>query len=117
MEATVILAKCNKSKQSFAIRAQKNENTWLFTWAFNISDKIANNEGYSQNKISGQIGFSIEYPGCPHCGAMGFFQCGRCNKIVCMVGNEKKSSCPHCGNIVEGFKEVNTFNNIDGAAF
>ncbi len=117
MEATVVMAKCKVSKKSFGIRAEKLKKSWIFTWAFNLSDKAAKNEGYDQAKISGTINLNSEYPGCPHCAAKSFFQCGGCNKIVCYAGKEEKITCPHCGIICEGFVETDDFNGISGGAF
>ena len=116
MEATVVMAKCNMSKEIFAIRLQKNENAWVFTWAFKISEKSANNEGYSQTNVSGVLKIDSQYPGCPHCGAESFYQCGHCKKIVCYKGEEKQVTCPHCGT-TSGFKTSETFNDIKGGAF
>lgn len=116
MEATVILAKCKVSKTGFAIRAQKQGSSWLFTWAFQLSEKAAKHEGYDKTTVSGSIVLESEYPGCPHCGAKGFYQCCSCKKIVCYVGNEQMAKCPHCGNTA-GFKVSENFDGIAGGAF
>lgn len=116
MEATVIMAKCKVSKEGFGIRAQKQGSSWLFTWAFKLSGKSAKNEGYDKANISGAINIVSEYPGCPHCGATGFYQCGRCKKIVCYLGEEDEATCPHCGNTA-GFKGGGNFKDIAGGAF
>lgn len=115
MEATVIMAKCKVSKKGFGIRAQKQGSSWLFTWAFELSDKAAKNEGYSNTNVSGSLGLDHEYPGCPHCGADSFFQCGGCHKIVCYA-NDEKVICPHCGINCEGFVSGD-FDGIKGGAF
>jgi hypothetical protein len=116
MEATVIMAKCKVSKEGFGIRAQKQRSSWLFTWAFQLSDKAARNEGYDNTNVSGSIGLDGEYPGCPHCGASNFYQCGSCKRIVCYVGNEETAKCPHCG-ITAGFRQAESFDGISGGAF
>lgn len=116
MEATVIIAKCKVSKEGFGIRAQKKGSTWLFTWAFKLSEKAAFNEGYDKTKVSGSIQLGSEYPGCPHCGAQGFYQCGGCKKIVCYEGHEEQATCPHCGNTA-GFNQAESFDGISGGAF
>lgn len=115
MEATVITAKCKVSKEGFGIRAQKQGCSWLFTWAFKLSDKTAKDEGYNNANISGAINLSSEYPGCPHCGAKLFSLCG-CKKIACYFGNEEMVTCPHCG-VTSGVKKANTFDGIKGGAF
>jgi len=98
MEATVVMAKCNISKESFGIRAEKQINKWVFNWAFKLSEKAATNEGYNETTISGAIAIASEYPGCPHCGGRGTYVCGHCKKAVCLKGEETEVTCPHCGN-------------------
>jgi len=115
MEATVIMAKCKVSKEGFGIRAQKQGSSWLITWAFQLSDNAAKNEGYNNTMVSGSLGLDSDYPGCPHCGANSFFQCGGCHKIVCYE-NDERVICPHCGIICEGFASGN-FDGIKGGAF
>ena len=114
MEATVIMAKCKNSKESFGIRAERIDLGWLFTWAFKLSGKTAKNEGYNKTMVSGSLGLDSDYPGCPHCGANSFFQCGGCHKIACDE-NEKRVICPHCGIILEGVSH--NFDPITGGAF
>ena len=114
MEATVITAKCHKTKKTFGIRAQKDNNKWLFTWAFDLPEKTAKIEGYEQTNINGIIDFSHIYPGCPHCGSLGFYQCGNCKKITCWNGEKNKDICPHCGNENSFGKATDKFDSITG---
>jgi len=116
MEATVIMAKCKVSKEGFGIRAEKQGSSWTFTWAFKLSERAAKNEGFDQTNISGSISLAAEYPGCPHCGAKKFSQCGSCNKTACYVGKEEKVTCPHCGNTAN-VVHVESFDRIAGGAF
>lgn len=116
MDATVIMAKCKISKEGFGIRAQKQGSSWLFTWAFQLSDKAAKNEGYDNKNVSGSIGLDGEYPGCPHCGAKSFTQCGGCRKIACYIGNEEQVTCPHCG-YTSTVSQAESFDGITGGAF
>jgi len=111
MEAAVIIAKCEKSGQSFAIRAEKERNSWLFTWTFKINEKVMRKEGYEKTRIGGAIDLTQDYPGCPHCNAMSFFQCGACNKISCYDHKNEIVKCHWCGNsstlsIVESFDKI-----------
>lgn len=111
MEATVILATCNTTKKKFGIRAEKMQNMWVFTWSFKLSDKAAKNEGFDKTSVSGAIGISEEYPGCPHCEAMSFYQCGNCNNIICYNNEDMKVTCPVCGaqgelTVGESFDEI-----------
>jgi transcription elongation factor Elf1 len=65
------------------------------TWAFPINDRKAKHEGFDANTVTGSMDSDDEYPGCPHCGSMGFVQCG-CGKIGCNDGSDYYT-CPWCG--------------------
>ena len=116
MEATVIVAKCKNSKDTFGIRTEQRSNAWVFTWAFKMTEKAAASEGYNLTNISGAIRLDTDYPGCPHCESKGFTQCGRCNKIACYRGHEEKVTCPHCGNTAH-VSSAESFEDIKGGAF
>jgi hypothetical protein len=115
IEATVIMAKCQKSKQAFGIRAEKISRDWHFTWAFAIDEKAAKREGYDSTTVKGSIVLDGEYPGCPHCKSTGFCQCAKCQKIGC-YGGEKIYTCPFCGNTGD-VEYVESFDNIKGGGF
>lgn len=98
MEAKVIMAKCEKYKDAFGIRIQKEQTAWLITWAFEIDEKIASKEGFgSASSMKASLVFSGDYPGCPHCGANSMFTCGKCGQVSCWDGNEM-TTCAWCGN-------------------
>ncbi|HPQ35203.1 MAG TPA: hypothetical protein PK563_11960 [Tenuifilaceae bacterium] len=90
MQATVILAKCKNSKESFGIRAEQQGSKWVFTWAFKISDKVSANEGYNTTNVAGVISLDADYPGYPHFKAMGFSQCGKCKKQFAIEVTQKR---------------------------
>jgi hypothetical protein len=115
MEATVIMAACQKRKELFAIRTERRENGWWFTWAFRLNADKAKREGYDKTTVKGIINIDSEYPGCPHCEAQGFYQCGKCNKIACYSG-QTEVTCPHCGH-KGGVVEAESFDNIDTSAY
>lgn len=97
-QATVIMAKCIQSRQPFGIRTEQRANgAWYCTWAFKISEKSATHEGYSDTSVSGAVGLTDEYPGCPYCGASGWFSCENCGKLTCYSG-ESSVTCGWCGN-------------------
>lgn len=96
-EATVVMAKCQRQKRPFGIRTERINNVWTCTWTFELSEKAASNEGYDQVNISGQMGLDENYPGCPYCGAGGWFKCGKCGKLTCHSG-ESVVTCAWCGN-------------------
>lgn len=116
MEATIVMAKCRVTKKSFGIRAEKRDNKWFFTWAFKLSDKSAKNEGYDKTTISGEIKIQYDYPGCTHCGATSFCQCGQCGKILCYPGTGNSVTCPHCGITLE-VSEAERFEGISSETF
>jgi hypothetical protein len=97
--ATVMLAKCQQSKRSFGIRVEKKQEIWYCTWTFKINEKAASNEGYDDTVVSGKMSMDEEYPGCPHCGAMAWFSCGKCKKITCTNSTATKATCAWCGNL------------------
>ena len=64
LEATVVLAKCKKTKKTFGIRMEhKKDRAWHCTWAFGVSQAVANEEGYTKTRISGKVVLDDEYPG------------------------------------------------------
>ncbi|MBM6865530.1 hypothetical protein H6A66_10185 [Bacteroides caecigallinarum] len=97
-EEMVIMATCQKTKRTFGITAQKEGNDYIFKWAFKLNAGTAKREGFEKNKVSGNIINSNEFPGCPHCGAQSWFQCGKCGRFVCMESDQKIVRCPECGN-------------------
>ena len=116
MAATVVMARCGKSGKLYAIRAQQSENGWQLTWAFALDESKAKREGYDKTSVKGQISFSNEFPGCPHCGADAIYQCGKCNKISCYAGTESKVVCKWCGSRLKMTENTN-FSEIKGSSF
>lgn len=96
--ATVVLARCRQSKRTFGIRVEKkNDGAWHCDWTFQIDEKAASHEGYGDTLVSGRVDLDQEYPGCPYCGTMGWFSCGKCGKLTCL-GEERFVTCSWCGN-------------------
>lgn len=95
--AVVAICKCSQTKKLYGIRFEKTDRGWEYTWAFQINEKTASREQYDKTKISGNLIEGIEYPGCPHCGAKGFFLCS-CGKINCWQGGGGYATCSWCGN-------------------
>lgn len=93
----VVLARCQSSQQTFGIRLEaKMSNQWSADWAFLIkSDRSAAREGYESRDISGAFTLDPGYPGCPSCGAGGFFRC-ECGRVACWDGRSQKVTCPWC---------------------
>jgi hypothetical protein len=115
-EATVIMATCQNSRQTFGIRAEKINRDWHFTWAFPIDVKAAKREGYDTTTVSGNILLDAEYPGCPYCKGSGFVHCGNCRKVVCWDGKTMRFKCPVCGEQGD-INFTKEFDNIKGGGY
>ena len=50
--ATVICAKCGKTKQLYGIRTEKTGGHWYFTWSFPLKADAAKREGYADTVIN-----------------------------------------------------------------
>ena len=110
----VVMAACYRTKQPWGITLEKKGNYCEFQWAFKISKEKSHHEGYDKNKFHGEVRFSEDYPGCPHCGTKNFYQCGKCKTIICMPDDiGEKATCPCCG-YVAGFKTVEKFDLSGG---
>ena len=100
LNAKVIMARCSKTQKTFGMRTEQRGNDWIRTWAFPIDESKAKREGFDANTISGSLNVDDEYPGCPHCGYIGFVQC-QCGKIGCNGGviqrnDNAEYTCPWC---------------------
>jgi len=96
----IVTGRCSREKRGFGIRFEEVDNDqWLATWAFALSDRTAKREGYDKQEISGTFSFAKEFPGCPHCGSQDFFLCG-CEKVGCK-GSSDRVTCPWCGRVGE----------------
>ena len=61
-EATVVMAKCRRTKQPFGTRMEKKKDgVWYCTWAFRLSERAAANEGYGGTLVSGRVDLDAEY--------------------------------------------------------
>lgn len=97
-EGSVVVAKCSRCGQMFGITMERTNGIWHCVWAFKISESSANAEGYGDEPVSGTVTLDAEYPGCPHCGNMGWVSCGSCKKLTCH-GSEYGGmfTCGWCG--------------------
>ena len=105
LNAKVIMARCSKNKKSFGIRIEQRGRDWVRTWAFPMDERKAKREGFDENKVTGSLEADEEYPGCPHCGSVGFVLCG-CGKIGCAGGivergKSEEYTCPWCNDTGE----------------
>jgi hypothetical protein len=116
LNATVVLARCDKTKRLYGMRVEQRGNDWVRTWAFPIDEQKAKNEGFEANKVSGSMQAVDDYPGCPHCGTNGFVLCS-CGKISCWNGGEGTNThtCPWCGQTSKGQDATNF--DVKGGGF
>lgn len=97
-EEMVVMATCQNNKKVFGITAIKTGNNYEFAWAFKINPDSAKREGFESNHVVGNIYNANDFPGCPHCGAPSWYQCGKCKRFVCLRPGTKIVKCPECGN-------------------
>jgi hypothetical protein len=119
LNAKVIMAKCSQNKKSFGMRIEERGGDWVRTWAFPIDDYKAKREGFDANTVTGSMNSVDDYPGCPHCGSIGFVQCV-CGKIGCDSGIRNNAdgaeyTCPWCGG-TRGIKTAESF-NVSGGGY
>ncbi len=96
VNAQVILIRCKSSKQLYGARIQQRSGKdWDMTWSFAIDEDRAKNEGFDKTKLNVDVTSTEDYPGCPDCGARGYVQCPRCQKLTCW-GGEESSKCAWC---------------------
>jgi len=114
-EANVVMAKCKHSNSPYGIRIERRGSVWYCTWAFKISEKKASNEGYTNNRISGEVDFDEEYPGCPYCGRNKWVICGHCGRLNCWGEQDREFTCAWCG-VSSEVKITNRF-ELQGGGF
>ena len=106
MEATVILARCPDTGELYGMRTERtSDGDWWRNWAFPVSARQANAEGYDRTQIRGTLRCETGYPGCPYCGAAALVQCGKCGRLSCWTGRDVRA-CPWCGVRMGDFQEV-----------
>jgi hypothetical protein len=98
MSNVVILhCRCTVSKLGVGIRLEETAHGhWEADWTFAVSDQTASREHYGHRQIKGTFTLTSEFPGCPRCGASGFFQCP-CGKVSCWSGESRNVTCAWCG--------------------
>lgn len=100
-KVAIVLARCTHGHGSFGIRFEEREpRSWHGTWAFQMPERTARNEGYDKTDIKGGFEFDGEYPGCPYCQAREIFQCYPCGKSSCWDGTARKVTCPWCNRTI-----------------
>jgi hypothetical protein len=96
-EAVIAVCKCPETKRIFGVRMENTgRDQWEMTWAFPIKEDTAKREGYDSTTVSGQVGASIDFPGCPYCQSTNLLLCAHCGKIFCNTG-QTTVTCPWCG--------------------
>src|SRR4051794_9320875 len=96
----IVLARCSHSEQLFGLRLEETSpSMWAYTWAFQISERKAGREGYTQNQINGNFFFAADYPGCPYCENGSSLIICSCSKASCYDGESMQIKCPWCKSI------------------
>ena len=96
LNATVVLARCTRTKRMYGMRVEQRGGDWVRTWAFPIDEYKAKHEGFEANKVSGSLLPVDDYPGCPDCGANVLCICA-CGKVSCSEAGVTTHTCPWCG--------------------
>jgi DNA-directed RNA polymerase subunit RPC12/RpoP len=97
-EAVILLCRCPEAKRTIGIRTEQvGKKRWEFTWAFLIKEESASRQGYGNTTISGAIGATEDFNGCPLCGARTFIFCSSCGKGYCNHSKNGHTTCPWCG--------------------
>lgn len=109
-KAIVLPAKCKKNSALFGIRAEQIETIWSFTWTFPLIERTSENEHLADNKVSGNVMFDHDYPGCPHCGNPGIVVCGNCGRTSCVEMDAREFKCPWC----HASGKLNFTNSVEG---
>lgn len=109
-EATVIIAKCQKTKKPYGIRLERiDDNDWCATWAFKIDEEKIKKEHYEENIITGRgILVDKKFPGCPYCKATNWFKCS-CDKLTCFENGQKSITCAWCNTKCDSFYYPESF--------
>lgn len=94
--ATVICAKCGKTKQLYGIRTEKTGGHWYFTWSFPLKADAAKREGYADTVINETPSNREDFRGCPYCHSQSMIYCDNCKKLNCYNG-EERFTCAWCG--------------------
>lgn len=97
-EVAIVTARCARSRAGYGIRMEKVAwNTWVLDWAFPLSEQVAVRERYEARQVDGQFANHPDFPGCPHCKAIGFTMCGHCGRITCWNTQSHINTCAWCG--------------------
>ena len=117
-EAKIVLFRCSTTRELFGVRVQKTlRGDWERTWAFKMSEKVAKNEGYDREVVSGSMEKTADFPGCPYCGNYGFFQCGNCDKVSCYSPENEPEECPWCHDKLGNFVHSDSFDLGSGSNY
>lgn len=112
--AFAVMGVCSETRKPFGITVDKRYRNYAFCWAFKINAAQARREGYDKTHVKGAVVYDDDFNGCPHCGAMGFYICAKCGKVVCYHG-EEMVTCPNCG--MSGGVRAGESVNLSGGGF
>ncbi len=102
LDMTVLAVRCGKTKHDFGMSLKEiRQGEWYAYWTFPLTDEAVRVETNDRKDVRGFY-MSVHYPGCPHCGSMGYYSCEKCGQYVCWDEEQKNLSCPWCGSIQSG---------------
>ncbi len=114
INAAVIPARCS-DRRLFGMTVEETpEHDWVRVWAFPMTERMLQHEGYEKTSIRGSLNATPYYPGCPYCKTKGFVECGFCKKITC-YHEESFLICAWCGKKLTNMLVSNSFDQSIGA--
>lgn len=108
LESTMGLCRCAIEEKDFYIYFKKSTPThWLAT---SIDTNLRFYQGTQYKfRMKGFIDTAPTYPGCPYCGAKGFFKHIECSRITCWIPHTAQATCVWCNlifNVTAGIHEL-----------
>lgn len=103
----VLRLKCAVQGKFWLAKYAKAKDGWAYDGAC-IADEAAYNRlsGGASHEAAMNFNETDDLPQCPICGAdNGVLRCGNCGGLSCL-GGHKASSCPWCGQTINGIREV-----------
>ncbi|GAA1027131.1 hypothetical protein GCM10009557_07290 [Virgisporangium ochraceum] len=91
-----MLARCEKASEPsglYGIRVEERSDAWYATWGFALNQRRATRERYGDTVVRSSLLLADGFPGCPHCEAASFVQCGTCQRLTCWDGAVRVWHC------------------------
>jgi hypothetical protein len=95
----VVLARCQRTRDSYGIRIEEGRDAWLATWSFRVDESQFARSGYGRAAVvKSTLTLADSFRGCPYCEANSFVQCGGCRHLTCHRDGDREWRCgwPPC---------------------